>query len=231
MNSIQYIRINPDSSIEQITESAIPVDITQEILAELASSAALPLRNVFDADKWGPVNCSLQLNEQYYTLSLSSLTLFCRWSVIGGVLTPDFSNGANPIMPNVWTPPSDMCLIAVFKAKGGEIQTMWLMAVKAGPTFWRLPLGNLHTDCHVCTGSNRGFAATTAREAIIAAMNQLEKSQWNSDLHENNENTAKMFRFQAKDDHITQLPITATTDWTTLCTKVAPAILNRVVLS
>jgi hypothetical protein len=215
-----------------ITEAEII--ITPQMIAEMATNSRLSIRRLSLITGWGHVNGSINNSGQnYYTLELPHLPLYTRFNVVNGIMTPDFVRTTNPLVPMRWEPPAGMRLVCVFYCCNQNdlvhMSNMWLFAMKNGPTYWHLPLGNLHSDCKVCTGENCGFWGPTVSGVIEESMRQLEKSVWNADLWENNGHTEQMFRWKAENNEFTQLPPT-NTEWTRFCTKVAPAVCNCIVL-
>jgi hypothetical protein len=210
--------------------------ITNEVVAAMASDLVLTVRTVFGLpNDHGPVNLSLG-RDRYYTVMLSHLSIKTAWIFFKdkNILTPNFGSGnVPPVMTMKWYPPAEMELYAVFNLDViGTILAVYLLAYHhEDKTWWRLPLGNLYDDGKVCMGRTPNPSSTSDQDTIVKWLAILEQSQWNADLWNSVEKTQRLFQFKPlKDSGFEQVPLPKDVNWMSLCDKIGPAILNRVIV-
>jgi hypothetical protein len=202
------------------------------VLDALTEGVTRELRHVLTLPDWGPVHASVGLTDTVWTVAINRIPLHTRFQLIDQVLVPVFTPAPDLELPLVWQAPAAVRLAFVIRMEeetaGVRITGNWLFACDAERRGYRLPLPNLHDDCLLCTGQFRD-EYPSASEAVSASLEQFRKSKWNADLLQGLERSQQFFRFQPTNETFTTLPIAAA-DWTTLCTKVATDILERVVL-
>ena len=203
-----------------------------DVVDELTANVTRSQRNVLPVPGWGLAHANVGVHDTLWTVPIDRLPLKARFRLINGVLVPMFASLTDLEMPLVWQSPPDVRLMFVVRTEpatnGVEVGGNWLFAFNRENKGFRMPLPNLHDDCAICTG-DFGTSYDSAQAGIIASLEQLNKSKWNSDLMRTIEQSQKFFRFRPTNETFATLPI-ETTDWTTLCEKVSTAIMDRVLL-
>lgn len=189
---------------------------------------------------YGKAGVSMLEKYEMWSVRVLKLALNAPFVLTDGVHTPAFNSPDEPIMPMIWTPPSNMSLVlgitvlrdgigpGTYKFYAGD---HYLVAFSGDGNMWRLPLSNLYEDCKLCHGQEV-VKRPTAMEIVGRSCDLFNKSQWNADLYAEGdrtrrEATRKMFRFKPLEKGFEQLAIE--TDWTKLCQKVALEKLNQLI--
>ena len=208
------------------------LDVEPTVLDALTEGVTRNVRDVFHIPNWGPVHASVGLKDTLWSVPIDRIPLLARFKLINQALVPMFASSTDLEMPLVWKAPPEVRLVFAVCTKQEDEQVSvdgnWLFAVDQEQRGYRLPLPNLHDDCRLCTGGFEGDQAT-AFECVQASLAQFNQSQWNSDLMRTIESSQKFFRFQPTKESFTTLPI-QTADWTTLCSKVSTAIMERIIV-
>lgn len=208
------------------------LEAEQSVFDALTSEVTRTLRNVVTIPEWGVAHGNAGLSDTIWSIAIDRIPLHARFRLINGVLVPVFASSADHEMPLVWRVPDSVRVVFVvrteFHADHITVAGNWLFAFDNDDRGYRLPLSNLHDDCLICTG-NFADRYNSAGEAICASLEQFHKSKWNADLMRTVEESQKFFRFHPTNESFETLPILAA-DWTTLCSKVSTAIMERVVL-
>ena len=218
-----------------ITERLISerdLDVQSSALDALTEDVTREVRDVFNVPGWGNVHASVGPKDTLWSVPIDRIPLLARFRLIDQVMVPMFASHTDLEMPLVWKAPKEVKLVFAVLTKPDDEQVSvegnWLFAVDQDHRGYRLPLPNLHDDCRLCTGGFEGDQPT-AFEVVRASLGQFNQSQWNSDLVPAIEQSQKFFRFQPTKESFETLPIQAT-DWTTLCTKVSTALMERVIV-
>jgi len=203
-----------------------------EVLDALTAEVTRQQRHVFAIPSWGAAHADVGVTDTLWSVPINRIPLKARFRVINGVLLPMFASLTDLEMPMVWSAPKEVRLVFAVRTTVEDdlviVGGNWLFALDANHSGYRLPLPNLHDECTLCTGE---FADSydTALAAVSASLEQFNQSKWNADLMRTVAQSQKFFRFRPSNETFTTLPIEAA-DWTTLCDKVATAILDRVLL-
>jgi hypothetical protein len=203
-----------------------------DVLEGLTADVLRRQRNVMAIPGWGMAHANVGLDDTLWSVVIDRIPLKARFRVVNGVLIPMFASGTDLEMPLVWQAPKEVRLIFAIRTEPENDRVLiggnWLFAFNQDNNGYRLPLPNLHDECTICTGEFDG-THDSAREAIIASLEQFNQSKWNSDLMRTVAQSQKFFRFRPTNDTFETLPIEAA-DWTSLCDKVSTALLDRVIL-
>jgi hypothetical protein len=230
MEKIEII-LRDNGTLTERTIEERDLNAEGEVLDALTAEVMRTQRNVMPVPGWGVAHANVALGNTLWSIPIDRIPLKARFRVNGGVLVPMFASGTELEMPLVWQAPAEVRLVfAVRTARSDEsveVDGNWLFAFKDDHGY-RLPLPNLNDDCSLCTGQFVN-SHPTAQECVIASLQQFNQSKWNADLMRTVAQSQKFFRFKPTNETFATLPIDAA-DWTTLCDKVATAILDRVIL-
>lgn len=208
------------------------LDVGQSVMEGLTEQTRRSIRNVMNLPEGGVAHANIGANDTLWSVTIDRISLNTKFRLIDGVLVPAFTAETDIEMPVVWHAPKELRLVFAVQIAGCHLAVKvdgnWLFAFDKEKRGYRLPLPNLHDDCLICTGSFDDHYGS-CYEALMASLEQFRKSQWNSDLMRNLEQSQKFFRFRPTNETFEVLPIDAE-DWTTLCTKVSTSILERVVI-
>jgi hypothetical protein len=226
------IILQSNGTLTERTISERDLNAEQSVLDALTENVARQVRNVFHIPGWGTVHASVGQHDTLWSVPIDHIPLHARFRLINQVLVPMFASTTDIEMPLVWKVPAEVKVVFVVITRPEEelvcVDGNWLFACDAEGRGYRLPLPNLHDDCHICTGAFEGDQGT-ALECIRASLEQFNQSKWNSDLMRTVEQSQKFFRFQPTKETFDTLPILAD-NWTTLCNKVSTAIMERVIV-
>jgi hypothetical protein len=224
------IRDNGTLTERTITERDLKAE--GEVLDALTADVSREIRNVMPVPGWGVAHANVGETDTLWSVPIDRIPLKARFRLVNGVLVPMFASSTELEMPLVWQSPKEVRLAFVIRTELVEdcvvVRGNWLFAFNQENKGFRLPLPNLHDDCTLCTGAFED-SYNTAQEAVVASLEQFNKSKWNSDLMRTVAESQKFFRFRPTNETFETLPIEAA-DWTTLCDKVATAIMDRVIL-
>jgi hypothetical protein len=208
------------------------IEAEQAIIDALSENVFRKVCQLIKIPEWGVAHASIGMQDIIWSIEINRLPLNAKFRLVNQVLVPMFGSTPDLEMPMVWEKQGALRLVFVVRTEPLEdyhsINGNWLFAYNEQRNAYRLPLPNLYDDCTICTGEFKG-SHETAIECVQASLEQFRKSQWNSDLIKNLEQSQKFFRFRPNDEGFDTLPIDAT-DWTTLCTKVSTAMMDRVIL-
>lgn len=212
------------------------VAITPEMVSNLSANVTLRARHLIYHPKWGMTSLIIDSKQIcWWTVRMDNLTLRCPFRARPeGIIVPQLNSCEDPILTRVWSPPIDMTL-AFFMAtctkhaychKEG---VAYLLAIDEREDIWRLPIGNLFDDCHLCLGKE-DFSSDTHLKTVGLVLEQLELSEWNNDLMKGDKMTRmqELFSFKAKNEGFEQIP--SASHWTKYCYKVSLSIADKVVL-
>ena len=235
----KYIRLNPDGSSEYVVEHSEPKQIAESLIQRFGKDVVRVVKRVFPTPN-GVAHMIITGTECYAVSRLPRINLLSHYDTLEDkTLVPvfikdDAPNAANyPVMPLVWECPKDMVLLFVAriynhdnvneKMMTHKDQSCFLIAYNQQKQAWLLPLPNLYEDTAICMGQFDGISTNAARSFGVA-LEQFDKSSWNSDLIEKSriEASKLMFRFKADKTETTCIPFTG--DWTQLCQKKATPI-------
>ena len=239
VNSTTYL-FEADGKLYRHDLTRREIAITPEMVSSLCPSVEVRAPRLVDHPKWGMTGLLIESGENYcwWTVRLNRLMLRCRYKVIeGGIMFPQLDAGdSNPNLSLEWTPPKDMRLVFLMCTQPLDRRTCikngsaHLFAFSGDGNTWRLPLGNIYDDCHLCLGTEE-FLDETHMGVLSKTLTQFENSNWNQDLWgeiDKIRNTQALFRFKAVNDGNTQIPTEK--HWTQFCYKVSVGISTRVVL-
>jgi hypothetical protein len=203
-----------------------------EVLDELTADVTRSQRNVLAIPGWGVAHANVGLEDTLWSVAINRIPLKARFKLVNSVLVPMFASMTDLEMPMVWTAPPEVRLVFVVRTTVEDDCVMvggnWLFAYNKDHNGYRLPLPNLHDECTICTGQFED-SYDTAGQALVASLEQFNRSKWNADLMRTVAQSQQFFRFHPTNETFETLPITAS-DWTTLCDKVSTAIMDRVLL-
>jgi len=190
------------------------------------------IRNVIHLPQTGMAHANVSTNDTLWSVAIDRISLNTKFRLIDDVLVPAFTAETDIAIPLLWHAPKELRLVFAVQIAccylAVKVEGNWLFAFDKEKRGYRLPLSNLHDDCLICTG-NFEQHYSSCYEALIASLEQFRKSQWNSDLMQNLEQSQRFFRFRPTNETFEVLPIDAE-DWTTLCDKVSTSILERIIL-
>jgi hypothetical protein len=226
------IILRDDGTLTERTIHERDLQAEAAVLDELTAAVTRRQRNVMPIPGWGLAHANAGLNDTIWSVPIDRIPLKARFRVVNGMLVPMFACLTDLEMPLIWQAPPEVRLVFVVRTEpaddGVTVNGNWLFALNADHHGFRLPLPNLHDDCTICTGKFED-AYESAQAAVNASLKQFEQSKWNSDLMRTVAQSQQFFRFRPTNETFATLPIAAA-DWTTLCDKVATAILDRVSL-
>lgn len=215
-----------------ITERA--VDVGESIVNSLSANVDRIVKFAFQTrDPSMMVHLRACADANYWTVEMPRIVLRTSFKMDRDHLVPNFS-GDGIDMPLFWTPPSSCKLAFMVIEKMRTSSSRWLnfaylFAINSDNRCYRLPLANIYADCKLCLGEFESTGATS-HAVILKALDQFDKSEWNSDLWRQDENgahTMAMFRFKPEGDNFVQV---MPENWTALCQKVATPMCEKVVL-
>jgi hypothetical protein len=203
-----------------------------EVLDELTADVTRSQRNVLAIPGWGVAHANVGLEDTIWSVAINRIPLKARFKLVNSVLVPMFASMTDLEMPMVWMAPPEVRLVFVVRTTVEDdcvvVGGNWLFAYSKDNNGYRLPLPNLHDECTICTGQFED-SYDTAMQAVVASLEQFNRSKWNADLMRTVAQSQQFFRFRPTNETFETLPITAS-DWTTLCDKVSTAIMDRVIL-
>jgi hypothetical protein len=203
-----------------------------EVLDELTADVTRAQRNVLAIPGWGVAHANVGLEDTLWSVAINRIPLKARFKLVNSVLVPMFASMTDLEMPMVWVAPPEVRLVFVVRTTVEDdcvvVGGNWLFAYSKDQNGYRLPLPNLHDECTICTGQFED-SYDTAQKAVVASLEQFNRSKWNADLMRTVAQSQQFFRFRPTNETFETLPITAS-DWTTLCDKVSTAIMDRVIL-
>lgn len=238
----RYIRLNPDGTSNLVTIKSEPREIAESIIEKFGKDVTRILKRAFPTPN-GVAHIIQTDTETFCVARLSRITLLSHYENEKEILTPVFikddAPGAkdHPVMPLVWEAPETMVLLFAARILNTTEmnehpmthpdQNCYLIAYNSKKQAFLLPLPNLYQDCAICMGRFNG-TADSAAQAFVLAMQQFEKSSWNSDLVDSDmtANSKKMFRFKAGEKETTAIPLAG--DWTKLCNKVSTPVTELI---
>ena len=231
MEKIEII-LRDNGTITERTIKERDLKAEADVLEALTADVSRKIRNVMPIPGWGVAHANVGLSDTIWSVPIDRIPLKARFKLISGVLVPMFASTTELEMPLVWQAPKEVRLAFVVRTELVEdcvtVGGNWLFAFNKENNGFRLPLPNLHDDCVICTGEFED-SYNTAQEAVVASLEQFNKSKWNSDLMTTVAQSQKFFRFRPTNETFETLPIEAA-DWTALCHKVSTAIMDRVIL-
>ena len=203
-----------------------------EVLDELTADVTRSQRNVLAIPGWGVAHANVGLEDTIWSVAINRIPLKARFKLVNSVLVPMFASMTDLEMPMVWMAPPEVRLVFVVRTTVEDdcvvVGGNWLFAYSKDNNGYRLPLPNLHDECTICTGQFED-SYDTAMQAVVASLEQFNRSKWNADLMRTVAQSQQFFRFRPTNETFETLPIVAA-DWTTLCDKVSTAIMDRVIL-
>ena len=231
MDKIEFI-IRDNGTLTERTIRERDLKAEGEVLDELTADVTRSQRNVLAIPAWGVAHANVGLNDTIWSVAIDRIPLKARFKLVNSVLVPMFASMTDLEMPMVWTAPPEVRLVFVVRTTLEDDYVMvggnWLFAYNRDKNGYRLPLPNLHDECSLCTGQFEDSHAT-ALQALVASLDQFNRSKWNADLMRTVAQSQQFFRFRPTNETFETLPIVAS-DWTTLCDKVSTAIMDRVIL-
>jgi hypothetical protein len=229
---ITEILIRGDGTLMERRVHERILDVGQSVMDGLTEETKRNIRNVMHLPDCGMTHANIGVHDTLWSVMIDRISLNTKFRLISDVLVPAFTAGTDIEMPLVWHAPKELRLVFAVQITccylAVKVEGNWLFALDKEKRGYRLPLPNLHDDCLLCTGNFDSHFAS-CYEALMASLEQFRKSQWNSDLMRNLEQSQKFFRFRPTNETFEVLPIDAE-DWTTLCDKVSTSILERVVI-
>lgn len=209
--------------------------LTAAAMNQLASGVDRILPNIGTRNGCNMGLCIAGNGECYWTIRLKKLPLRSPYGMRSGVMVPTFTSKSDPVHDLSWVCPEDMWLFVILLVKsesvvvGGNYRCdkAWMVALDRDKIQWQLPLGNLYDDCGICTGQRYGFTGFTQLATIDKMMEQIEKSEWNSDLPKPEARVHGLFRFKPKNNGFEQL-MPEGSGWRAHCVKVSIPVWSRI---
>lgn len=234
MKERHYIQLGHDGSCEYVTEQRTQKNLSMDLIERIGSKAPIHLPNLFESsgDSAGIIRDNTQMFAYKF---MTTLKLNCTFKITGeSILRPIFINederlksgDAYPQFVAEWKVPETMRLMFAAKVNPNS-HPIWrfmtnynhgcMLIAWSGKVAYRLPLPNLYDNCDMCTGKFEGIGKTVAG-AFQRAVDQMEKSSWNSDLLEEvrQRNADELFQFKPMPDGTMQ-SIPYVKDWKVLC--------------
>jgi hypothetical protein len=221
----EYI-LNETGSIIRRTTTDQELDVSHRLTAVLMKSASIVTPRMFEIPEYGMVGLNAKPDSYSLTVPVKRLMIRAPWKLADGFLVPNFSSSNDPIMTITWWVPEGMTLkmlIAVqnYTESIFAMTNMWLFAIDSRGATYRIPLANIHDDCHVCHGQ-KDIIHQTLQGLVSVCLQRFEISKYNADLWKSAEQTQRFFRVKpGTKDSFEQQSIDG--DWTKLCLKVATA--------
>ncbi len=233
MKEKNYVVLNQDGTVEYVTEQRSQRNLTEDVINQISAKATRRLKDVFLSGE-DPVGVICNDSQTFAYKFIKVLKINCTFKVTGEtILRPIFINkdqklesgDAYPQFVAEWLVPKDMKLMFAAKIKndGANIYTDYnhgcMLIAWSGKSAYRLPLPNLYDNCDMCTGNFSGIGKSI-QEAFAKAVEQMDKSEWNSDLLDGmrQRNADELFKFNPMPDgSMACIPYTG--DWKALCPK------------
>lgn len=232
MKEDSYVRFNADGSVEHVTETRSHRSLTADVISKIGSVA---IRHVPNAFKSGDDQAGILVSnaEMYAYKFMKVLNINSSFKVGEDKrLRPIYLNreekAANPdLYPQFvgqWLVPPIMRLMFACKVQNeysyvhiGYKSACFLIAWDAEKRARRLPLPNLYDNCYMCMGEYSGKSSTVSG-SFDKAVEQLDKSKWNSDLLESSRMSGSdaMFQF-APDADAGMVPLPCPANWKDFC--------------
>lgn len=236
MQKYEYV-IHADGRVLRRDTTERELAIGPAFFNQLVKAQPVTIRNLAIHPKWGPIHMLRNGEGQnYFTLDITKLPMRSSFQMQHGFLVPDFGSSDNvmdlvwDITQSGWEGAKMKMLFAAFREGGDEgyyyLYQMWLFVVSNHGAY-RLPLANLHDDCHVCTGDFES-TANTCLEVIDKSMVQFEQSKFNTDLWRSKDLTSLTFKWKPTDTGFDIVP--AELKLNEACTKVGVPALSNLVL-
>lgn len=239
----RWLKINQDGSSCLVTQHEEPRQASEGILASLACSHRSTLKSAFNLGE-NTVSLSYNENEMMAVTRITKLNLVSFFELgADKLLHPLFIDKKDPrgermpVISAVWNVPESMLImfsarVYNYKTKSGELsktssdQSCFLVAFNKIKQAWLMPLPNLFDDATICMGSFDG-SGPSIQAAVGLALNQFQKSEWNSDLiGERQQNSRKLFSFSPTGEGVESVPFDG--DWTKLCTRIATPVTELI---
>lgn len=217
------------------TENETEVQFDEALFASLTNKQMSRIRLAFPVEKYGRANVCLSAKADwaFATVRINPLTLRTTIKTKDKIVTPSWEDKGD-VVELLWLPPEDMTLVhcTELSARAASWRAIqwYLFAFYGGTDVYQLPLANLYSDCHICTG-HTSLDGKSMAEVVEQGLTMFRQSQWNSHLIHENGMTAQsqeLFRFESTvDGFITMGP---KDHWTRYCKKIGIAQLQYVVL-
>ncbi len=201
------------------------IDLSHKLVASLTKNSSVTIPRLFEVPEYGFATLTAKPGEWYLSVPVSRLIIKAPWRLVEGLLVPNFGGNNDPVMTITWPVPDNIKVkIVVLAGLYDEnvlycMTNMWLFAFDERGAAYRLPLANIHDDCHVCHGQ-KDIIFPTLAEILSTCLKRFEISKYNADLWKSAEQTQQFFRMKpGHRDSFEAQPISV--DWTKLCIKVA----------
>lgn len=231
MKEDSYVRFNSDGSVEHVTETRSNRNLTADVIARIGSNVT---RHVPNAFKSGDDRVGILVNgAELYTYKFMRVLNINSSFKVGEDkrLRPIYLSHADkrtnpdlyPQFVGKWLVPSNMRLMFACKVQGesdivniGYKSACFLIAWDDKQAR-RLPLPNLYDNCYMCMGEYNG-RTLCIEDSFARAVEQLEKSEWNSDLLEDSRQKGSdvMFQFVPHNDQ-GMIPMPCPATWRDVC--------------
>lgn len=212
------------------------IAITPELVASMIQGQPMRVPFLVHHPKWGMTAACVEPNGTLWlSVRLKTLTLRCPYSATkNGIIVPQLDSEDDPMLTRTWNVPSDMRLMFLMNTRHNGRHVLkneyaYIFAMSQDNNAWRLPIGNLFDDCHLCLGQEE-FIGDTHLEVLGKTLEQFELSEWNCDLWKGEKinRTQSLFSFRVNNTGFEQVP--PLNHWTQYCYKVSVAITEKIIL-
>ncbi len=198
MQKTEFI-IGQNGSVVRRRISEDEIQVSDEAILSMSAGFARGIKNAIEIPEWGLVHLNADQKSVFANLLLKKIPLRAPFRTVGDKIVPNFDSTSDPVMSLQWTPPPGCQLLLLMEIQNHSgtqvVSTVWLMACDTYKRTYRLPLPNVHDDCHMCLGDWQNHFATVY-DAIMGVLEQFDKSSWNADLWKAREKTQKFFQFK-----------------------------------
>lgn len=227
-----YYLFTPDGEFK-LAVTSTPIRVMDSVQQALLRDCTILVENALDFTAptngaFGPANlrCGSAATVIKWIVIVRSINLETNFVIRDGIHFPTFNPGLGELMTLTWRPPPTMDLrlaVDVVKDADGAFftDTQYLCAFNAKKEAFRLPVGNLYTDCKLCHGM-RSKHWETQEQAVLAALKHFQSSPWNSDLYSESreKETKRLFGWTPNENGFTQIELQVPDEWMECCEKV-----------
>jgi hypothetical protein len=228
-----YVRFNQDGTVEFVTETRSNRNLNEDVISKIGSGAVRHVRKAFMHDG-SPVGLLVSAAETWGYKFMPNLKINCMFRIMGDkTLRPIYMHNDEksskvaeyPQFVADWVVPPSMRLMFASRIKMNpepycEYKNSCLLIAwdPSSKRAHRLPLPNLYDNCYMCMGEYNGRGASM-EEAFGKAADQLDKSEWNSDLVTDSriQGSDEMFQFKPSAEGTAMESIPFTRRWQDYC--------------
>lgn len=235
------IVVDPDHGFIRRQTYETALGRSEEVIARVASNAAVTMRNIGRVDGDSILSASLQGGITTAWAKIPGIKITGRYKVVesGKILTPDFwSGGRNSSgdgielsLPWAAHPAMGLYFVVTMDRPNGNFRVNNVYVVgsdaSGGIKGWLLPpFANLYEDGRVCMGNEPVKCCPTISDQWSAALAHFSAARFNSDLSSRISQAvvSQQIRFQAADNK--QLPVPD--NWATTWQRVNSTIYSAI---